>query len=190
MEFYILFGVIDAGCIFLVLTKRKNQEELNSIKVKLSANEKSVSEDPVIEKTPATVVHEKKIFLATENEKKLYFALQKVLNNKYIVHCQVPLISVVVPVESKNNCRSWAKRVDFVVADKATKILAVIELDDSSHNSEKAQQRDLYVNEALKGHHPLVRLNTEKFYDPKIIAKKLYEEAGIESTYCYGKVSV
>ncbi len=185
-----LFVVVVVGCIFLVFTKRKYQKKLDSITAKFSENKKAVSEDAVIQKIPATVMHEKKMFLATENEKKLYFALQKVLSNKYIVHCQVPLISVVVPVESKNNRRSWAKRVDFVVTDKATKILAVIELDDSSHNSEKAQQRDLYVNEALKGNHPLIRLATERFYDPKVIAKKLYEEAEIESSYCYGKASV
>lgn len=130
-----------------------------------------------------TVPHRKKEHLTTINERKLYFALQKAIDSKYIVHSQVSLIALVEPLSFKDNSKSWAKRMDFVITDKATKILAVIELDDSSHSSEKRKKRDAYVNNALKGHHPLIRLPTKKFYEPQEIAGVLEREAGIPSVY-------
>ena len=133
------------------------------------------------------VDHKKKEYLATENERKLYFSLQKALTETYIIHSQIPLISLVTPIDYRHNSKSWAKRVDFVITDKATKILAVIELDDSTHNQKKRIERDNYVNYALKGHHPLIRINTEKFYDPKKIARLLESEAGIKNQFITDK---
>ena len=125
------------------------------------------------------VVHEKVDYLATENERKLNFALQKALDNKYYIHCQVPLISLVKPLDYRDNSKSWAKRLDFVITDKATKVIAVIELDDSTHLQKKRVKRDAYINASLEGHHPLVRIRTEKFYCPEKVAALLESEAGI-----------
>ena len=129
------------------------------------------------------VDHEKHDYLATENERKLYFSLQKALTDKYIIHSQVALFALVKPLDYRHNSKSWAKRMDFVITDTATKVLAVIELDDSTHNQKKRIERDNYVNYALKGHHPLIRINTEKFYDPKKIAALLETEAGIKNQF-------
>ncbi|EKO3933760.1 DUF2726 domain-containing protein [Vibrio fluvialis] len=126
------------------------------------------------------VEHNKQSHLATENERKLYFALQKALPPDYIIHSQVSLMALVTPVNFKHNSRTWAKRMDFVITDKATKVLAVIELDDSTHNWKKRQERDLYVNEALEGHHKLVRFSTKRFYEPSEIAKVLERETEIK----------
>lgn len=117
------------------------------------------------------VVHNARTHLTTKNEQKMYFALQKALPSNCIVHCQVSLMALVTPVDSKNNSRTWAKRMDFVITDTAAKVLAVIELDDFSHNNPKRKASDQYKNEALAGHHPLIRFNTQKFYDPAEIAK-------------------
>ena len=100
-----------------------------------------------------------------------------------MIHSQVPLISLAKPVDYRHNSKSWAKRVDFVITDTATKVVAVIELDDSTHNQKKRVERDNYVNYALKGHHPLVRINTEKFYMPEKIAALLESEAGIKNQF-------
>ena len=56
------------------------------------------------EKTPK-VEHKKSEFLATNNEKKFYFALQRALTDKYVIHSQVSLMALVQPVEFKNNSR-------------------------------------------------------------------------------------
>ncbi|NNN99448.1 DUF2726 domain-containing protein [Vibrio sp. B1-2] len=126
------------------------------------------------------IEHKKQSHLATENERKLYFALQKALPSEYVIHSQVSLMALVKPVDFKHNSRTWAKRMDFVITDKTTKILAVIELDDSTHNWKKRQERDQYVNEVLDGHHPLVRFNTKHFYEPSEIAKVLSRETEIK----------
>lgn len=126
------------------------------------------------------VEHKKQSHLATENERKLYFALQKALPSDYTVHSQVSLMALVKPINFKNNSRTWAKRMDFVITDKATKILAVIELDDSTHNWKKRQERDQYVNEALEGHHTLIRFSTKRFYEPSEIAEVLERKTEIK----------
>lgn len=131
----------------------------------------------------ASIKHYKKEYLATKNEQKLYFALQKALSDKYHVHCQTSLISIVEPVEFKHKKRAYSKRIDFVITDTATKIVAVIELDDSTHNQPKRMARDHYVNEALKPHHPLIRIPTIPFYKPEDIADMLEEKAGIKNIF-------
>lgn len=119
----------------------------------------------------------KKVYLATENEKKLFYCLQKVLKQRYYVHCQTSLIALSEPEESKQ--LAWSKRVDFVITEKDTKIVAVIELDDLSHNKEDRVQRDKYVNKLLEEKHPLIRIQSSKFYEPKYVASRL-EEAGVK----------
>lgn len=129
------------------------------------------------------IQHTKNTHLATRNEQKFYFALQKVLTKNYYVHCQTSLIALVDPKEFKYKKQAYSKRVDFVITDAATKIVAVIELDDPSHNQPKRIKRDNYVNAALKPHHPLIRVKTQSFYRPEMIAQLLEEHAGIRSIY-------
>lgn len=109
----------------------------------------------------------------------MYFALQKALPSEYVIHSQVSLMALVTPVDFKDNSKTWAKRMDFVITDKSTRILAVIELDDSTHNRKKRQERDKYVNQVLEGHHPLVRFNTERFYEPSYLARVLESKTEI-----------
>jgi hypothetical protein len=128
---------------------------------------------------PSTVVHRKREHLASRNEQKLLFALHKALGQGYMIHCQVSLIALVEPVDWRQRSRSWAKRMDYVITDKASKVVAVIELDDASHHAAKRQKRDHYVNEALAGHHPLLRIPTTKFYSPEVIAGLLEKKVGL-----------
>lgn len=129
------------------------------------------------------IKHKKREYLATENEKKFIFALQNALESQYLIHCQVSLIAIVEPVEFKNKKRAYSKRMDFVITDAATKILAIIELDDSTHNQPKRIKRDKYVNSALKPHHPLIRWATEKFYSSEKIADILEKNANIQNKF-------
>ncbi|WP_084978295.1 DUF2726 domain-containing protein [Plesiomonas shigelloides] len=127
--------------------------------------------------------HSKQTHLATENERKLYFALQRILPSEYIIHCQVSLMALVKPIDFRDNSKTWAKRMDFVITDRASKILAVIELDDSSHNAKKRQDRDRYVNDALSGHHPLVRIQTRRYYEPAEIAEIISNETSLRCNH-------
>ena len=164
MDVFTIFLIFILACILIIF------------KNKIETQTKKTSKTNLVD-------HKKLDYLATENERKLYFSLQKALTDKYIIHSQVALFALVKPLDYRHNSKSWAKRMDFVITDTATKVLAVIELDDSTHNQKKRIERDNYVNYALKGHHPLIRINTEKFYDPEKIATLLETEAGIKNHF-------
>jgi len=63
------------------------------------------------------------------------------------------------------------KHVDFVVIDNNTsKIIAAIELDDSSHGSERVKKRDNFVNEVFKvANIPLLRFPAQRGYQAQQI---------------------
>lgn len=136
-------------------------------------------------RTPKTtgIEHKKHEHLTTDNERKLFFALRKALSAKYLIHCQTSLIALVEPVEFRYKSKAWSKRVDFVITDTATKVIGVIELDDSTHKQKKRIERDKYVNNAFEDKHPLIRLPTKKFYEPKELAKTFEEKLGIENIF-------
>lgn len=93
------------------------------------------------------------------------------------------MIALTQPIDPKHRGNAYRKRVDFVITDLNTKILAVIELDDFSHNKPSRQKRDEYVNHALNGIHPFISLDTQRFYESMTIAKCLEQEASIKTTF-------
>nr|WP_284676632.1 DUF2726 domain-containing protein [Vibrio sinus] len=125
------------------------------------------------------VAHSKQHYLTTENERKFYAAMQEVVPDEYVIHSQVSLMALVKPVNFRDNSKTWAKRMDFVITDKMTRVLVVIELDDSTHNWKKRIARDKYVNSALDGHHKLLRFQTQRHYKPSEIASILESETEI-----------
>lgn len=85
-------------------------------------------------------------------EQILYFRLVKALPD-HIVLGQVQL-SRLLGVKKGNNAQAWLNRInrmsaDFVVCKKDSSIVAVIELDDATHNGEKRQQADAKKDKAL-----------------------------------------
>jgi DNA polymerase/3'-5' exonuclease PolX len=85
-------------------------------------------------------------------EQVLYFRLVKALP-EHIILGQVQL-SRILKVKKGNNAQAWLNRinrmsVDFVVCNKDSSIVAVIELDDTSHNTEKRQHADAKKDKAL-----------------------------------------
>ncbi|EJG0729932.1 hypothetical protein CGH99_07070 [Vibrio parahaemolyticus] len=127
-----------------------------------------------------SVPHKKSDYLGTKTERNFYRTLQKVLPEDYVIHCQVSLMALVQPVNFRDNSRTWAKRMDYVITDRDTRVLAVIELDDSSHRLKKRQERDLYVNDALEGRHKLLRFEAKSNYDPVHIAKIIERNTDIQ----------
>lgn len=114
----------------------------------------------------------KKKYLTTHNEKKFYFALQKAVPRWVKIHCQTSMAALLDTDSDEARRKIWAKRVDFVLTDSNSNILAIIELDDSSHLKEKRVARDMFVNEILTVHN-LVRFKSEKFYYPENIKETL-----------------
>lgn len=105
--------------------------------------------------------------------------LRQALPDDYMVHCQTSLMALIQPVKWKNHSKTWAKRMDFVVTDETTKVVYVIELDDRSHERNERKKRDKYVNEALDGHHKLIRFKASWSYSPEEIRLKLVSQIGV-----------
>ena len=181
LDFDILILIL-AGIFAILLLALKFRDFIPSGTVKKLNDHQKIS--PNIPKYPhEQILHRKQEYLCTENERKLFFCLRKALDDRYLVHCQTSLIALVEPLLFKNKSKAWSKRIDFVITDTATKIIAVIELDDSSHQQRKRIIRDKYVHDALSPHHAFIRIATEQFYDPSIIANALEVQAGIPNRF-------
>ncbi|MFW1332002.1 DUF2726 domain-containing protein, partial [Vibrio parahaemolyticus] len=163
-----LLILIPLACIVYLFTKKgkKPKRRLNEWEQGAAArrpNSVHSFEPKVVEKSPKivelplqktgnktnSVPHKKSTYLATKAERRFYKVLQELLPDEYVIHSQVSLMALVQPTSFKDNSRTWAKRMDYVITDRDTKVLAVIELDDSSHRQKKRQERDIYVNNAL-----------------------------------------
>ncbi|CAH0535453.1 hypothetical protein VST7929_03027 [Vibrio stylophorae] len=175
--FEIILLLIVGGCVLLLVPKKKGHRISRIVQQGEHDDGKKFI---VGESNPHSVPHTKQSHLATPNEQNFHQALRQVLPPEYSIHCQVSLMALVKPVHFKDNSKTWSKRMDFVIADADTKVLAVIELDDSSHQKLKRQERDHYVNQALEGHHPLVRFSSRQFYDPAYIANALEGQTDIK----------
>ena len=171
-----LIIVLSIGCIFYLFTKTKDKANKSNVKPFVGSSTGAQLGDQ--ESKKKVVPHKKRNYLCSKAENNFYQVLLEVLPPEYIVHSQVSMMALVQPVNFKDNSKTWAKRMDFVITDKNTKIMAVIELDDSSHRQQKRQERDIYVNNAFKDRHPLLRFEALNKYDPITIAQKL--EQGTE----------
>jgi hypothetical protein len=129
--------------------------------------------------SPDKVEHKRSEYLTSKNERNFFIALRQALPDDYMVHCQTSLMALIQPVEWKNNSKTWAKRMDFVVTDETTKVVCVIELDERSHERNDRKKRDKYVNEALDGHHKLIRFKASWSYSSEEIRSKLVSEIGV-----------
>jgi hypothetical protein len=91
--------------------------------------------------------------LLSTPEQTLYHRLVEALPN-HIVLAQVAFSQLVTVVggDSKENFRknltARQKVADFVVCDKSFSVLAVVELDDSTHSAAKDEKRDAIITEA------------------------------------------
>ncbi|EKA7409205.1 DUF2726 domain-containing protein [Vibrio parahaemolyticus] len=194
-----LLILISLACIVYLFTKKgkKPKRRLNEWEQDAAVrrpNNVHSFEPKVVEKNPTivevplpnagnktnSVPHKKITYLATKTERRFYKVLQELLPDEYVIHSQVSLMALIQPTNFKDNSRTWAKRMDYVITDRDTKVLAVIELDDSSHRQKKRQERDIYVNNALKGHHPLLRFEAKSSYDKNHVATVIERETLIK----------
>ncbi|MGR5339932.1 DUF2726 domain-containing protein [Vibrio astriarenae] len=136
---------------------------------------------PFSNTSPDTVEHKKLSTLCTENERKFLVVLRNVLPDQLMIHCQTSMLAIVKPVNYKDMSRTWAKRVDFVITDSLTNIVAVIELDDATHQEEKRKKRDLYVNAAISPHHSIVRYPASFSYSDSDVKSVLERDTSIYS---------
>lgn len=135
MEYILIIIVIVA--IFVIL-------QLKNLRSKNPA--RSVS-DTNLEKMPY-----KSKYILTKNEYVFYNALRPLTDNRNYLICPKVGLKDIASITDKQNYMKWfgkisQKHVDFIVCDNTLKPLFAIELDDSSHDNEKAVKNDTFKDE-------------------------------------------
>ena len=105
----------------------------------------------------------------------LHTALQPALGKRFYIGVQVPMTAVLkVPDDQWDKTagrKIRQKKLDFVLANRQTfEIVAVIELDDRSHELEHRKRRDRFVDQAFAAAGVLlIRIPVYRRYDPRLI---------------------
>ena len=95
-------------------------------------------------------------WLFTYNEKDAYWKLKQIAEkNNYILFAKVRLLDLIEPIRESKKYITYmnkiqSKHVDFVLCDKKLVARLIIELDDNSHTSQKREERDKFVDAAVK----------------------------------------
>lgn len=130
-----------------------NEEPIYS-KPKEKPKPQTVTETKQEVKAPEKTTYEAKPLL-TYNESRNYQTLFDAAERKgYRVCPKVRLADIITPHNNEKYMSNFgkikAKHVDFAICDRYMKVLAVIELDDKSHDREDRKKRDEFVDSALK----------------------------------------
>ena len=94
--------------------------------------------------------------LFTRNEWQNYKILREITQEKgYVICPKVRLLDIVKPRNGEQKYKTLlykiqSKHVDFVICDQNMNIKAIIELDDTSHDTEKGIARDTFVDTVLR----------------------------------------
>ncbi len=135
------------------------------------------------EKKEILLPYRKRNSLLSFQEKKFYKVIDKIAeDNNYLLFTKVRLEDLFwIPknISSKERFglrnRIKSRHVDFLICnkDKITPILG-IELDDWSHASRKAKEKDKFINKVFTSAKlPLLRIETQKFYNPELILEEI-----------------
>lgn len=129
-------------------------------------------------------------YLFTRTELTFYRALQAATQGEYLVFGKVRVADVLKP--QTDNRGDWqrafnkisAKHFDFVLCDPTSlKVLAAVELDDSSHQRGDRVKRDDFLNQAVKSAGlPLIRFPVQTAYDREAIQHHIAQILGLPQT--------
>lgn len=118
-------------------------------------------------------------FLLTEAEKRFHEALYEAVGQQFLIYPKVGL-SDIVDVRKNLSKSDWQsawnqisqKHVDFILCSPGDyRVLAVIELDDSSHQAKSLQDRDSMIDEILKSINlPILHIKAARTYDSQQLA--------------------
>lgn len=105
--------------------------------------------------TAAPIAYTKRQYLFSKAERSYYEVLKQAVGSDYTIFAKVRLCDLIDPPRGKGRQsalnRISSKHVDFVLCDPATlRPILVIELDDSSHNTDRSKARDAFVDAALE----------------------------------------
>jgi hypothetical protein len=120
--------------------------------------------------------------LFTPAERSFYGVLLQVIANRYVVFGKIRLADIIKPTPGLTPSertsalnRISGKHVDFALCDPSTlATVAVIELDDKSHQAERRKQRDAFVDSALSAAGvPVLHVPAQKTYSTTDIGAQI-----------------
>ena len=135
--------------------------------------------------------------LFTVAERSFYGVLEQAISKEYKIFGKVRVADVLKPI-AKMNKSDWqsafnkisAKHFDYVLCQKDTlNVVAVVELDDKSHNSKRAINRDAFLEDACDGANlKLIRFKAQQGYQIDSVRKHIIEtldsvQATVDLTY-------
>ena len=117
-------------------------------------------------------------FLMSKAEISFYQVLCQILGDKYCVYPKVRLADLVNVKGGKNYHAAFnrvkSKHCDFVICDKSSKVILVVELDDKSHSGQKAQKSDTFKDELFKAIGiRCIRHEAKRSYNVEEVKRKL-----------------
>ena len=122
-------------------------------------------------RSPSKLPYQCRPDFLTPAELVFFRALEQAVNNRFYIFAKVRIGDLLCVIEGTENGGAWfgkigQKHVDFMLADrKDVRPVLVIELDDSSHDLPHRQDRDAFVDEALKtAGLPILRVTCAKDY--------------------------
>jgi very-short-patch-repair endonuclease len=123
------------------------------------------------------------------SEYPFYQALRLAVGNSYVI-CPKVSLDDIFTVTSKERYQTYQnkidrKHIDFLLCDPASlRPVAGIELDGSSHERPRQQERDQYKNLVFASCGlPLIRFQVEQSYDPRAIWARIQQAAAGRITY-------
>lgn len=111
--------------------------------------------------------------LLTPAERHFFKSLQQALAPRYHIFAKVRLADIIQTERGLSGKRRYAafnrisaKHADFIVCDpRSFRIIGVVELDDSSHQTSKGRKRDSFVDSALAvASIPILRVPVQRAY--------------------------
>ena len=131
-------------------------------------------------KTPGKLPYRKRDYLLSKAEQSFYGVLRTATRDRYAVFAKVRLLDLVyiprgVEKPQAHRNRVMSKHADFVLCDpKTLKPLLVIELDDASHQRQKRQDRDAFVDRVMQAAGlPLLHVPARRAYETIELARQI-----------------
>lgn len=120
--------------------------------------------------------------LLTKTEYTFFKVLSSFCEEKNLLFCPKVRMEDFLTVTDKQNHTKYrgyikSRHIDFIICDKSLHMLCGIELDDKSHNTEKAQKTDSFKNKVFEQINlPLFRIRTTSNYKTELdnIYKELF----------------
>jgi hypothetical protein len=182
---FLFLCIIIAGIVWIVKVTSEVNETTSSY---LNSPEAKIKEAKETKNYP----FRKKRYLMTQTEYKFFGVLQEVIKGQYFIIPQVALSRIIEPQngQPKYGTDSWysnfnrinKKTVDFVIFDKVyLSPLLVIELDDYTHNYFTRQQRDDFLDGALKAANlNILHVKPQYNYDTSQLEQAIFSQLKAE----------